>query len=415
MGDHLRQRGWLVRNGRLGGVDGRSVECWTGAPRLHDRWRLGCVHNLQHFLPRCRRAGRARCRVPRRALRLAVGEFVNFGVVFRIVAEPPTPHVSVQKISVTADEEGLRLDRWFRAKFPEVTHVRLEKLLRKGEVRVNGGRVRAGLRLETGMLVRIPPLPAPQPATRPGPVALSDVIALRDRILYRDDVLIAIDKPAGLAVQGGSGTPRHLDGMLDTLQFDAPDRPRLVHRLDRDTSGVLILARSRAAATALTVAFADRAAQKIYWALVHGSPEADEGRLDSSLSKVSSGGGREQMASVPGGKPATTLYQVMARSGAPFTWLELTPLTGRTHQIRVQTAEADFPVVGDPRYGRRETNSPNPTLGRGLHLHARELTIPHPEGGTLRVAAQLPAHMVQSWRAIGWDEPSPPPPPQRKV
>jgi hypothetical protein len=227
VGDHLRQRGWLVRNGRLGGVDGRSVECWTGAPRLHDRWRIGCVHNLQHVLPRCRRAGRARCRVPRRALRLAVGEFVNFGVVFRIVAEPPTPHVSVQKISVTADEEGLRLDRWFRAKFPEVTHVRLEKLLRKGEVRVNGGRVRAGLRLETGMLVRIPPLPAPQPATRPGPVALSDVIALRDRILYRDDVLIAIDKPAGLAVQGGSGTPRHLDGMLDTLQFEAPDRPRL--------------------------------------------------------------------------------------------------------------------------------------------------------------------------------------------
>jgi len=322
--------------------------------------------------------------------------------------------VSVQKISVTADEEGLRLDRWFRAKFPEVTHGRLEKLLRKGEVRVNGGRVRASLRLEAGMLVRIPPLPAPESATRPGPVARSDVMALRGRILYRDDVLIAIDKPAGLAVQGGSGTPRHLDGMLDTLQFDAPDRPRLVHRLDRDTSGVLILARTRAAATVLTVAFADRDAQKNYWALVHGSPELDEGRLDSSLSKVSSGGGREQMASVPGGKPATTLYQVMARSRAPFTWLELTPLTGRTHQIRVQTAEADFPIVGDPRYGRRETSSPNPTLGRGLHLHARELTIPHPEGGTLRVAAQLPAHMVQSWRAIGWDEPSPPPP-QRKV
>jgi len=256
------------------------------------------------------------------------------------------------------------------------------------------------------MVVRIPPLPEPEDATRPGPVSHSDAVALRDRILYRDDVLIAIDKPAGLAVQGGSGTTRHLDGMLDILQFDAQDRPRLVHRLDRDTSGVLILARTRLAATVLTAAFADRAAKKRYWALVLGSPEADEGRLDSSLSKVSSGGGREQMASDPGGKPATTLYRIMARSAERLAWLELTPLTGRTHQLRVQTAEAGFPIVGDPRYGRRETNSLNITLGRGLHLHARELSIPHPEGGTLHVVAGLPPHMVQSWRALGWDEPS---------
>jgi 23S rRNA pseudouridine955/2504/2580 synthase len=314
--------------------------------------------------------------------------------------------VSVQKVTVTADDEGQRLDRWFRGRFPQVTHGRLEKLLRKGEVRVNGGRVRANLRLEAGMVVRIPPLPEPEDAGSPSPISQSDAVALRDGILYRDDVLIAIDKPAGLAVQGGSGTTRHLDGMLDTLQFDALDRPRLVHRLDRDTSGVLILARTRSAATALTAAFADRAANKNYWALVQGSPEADEGRLDSSLSKVSSGGGREQMASDPGGKPATTLYRIMARSAEPLAWLELTPLTGRTHQLRVQTAEADFPIVGDPRYGRRETNSPNINLGRGLHLHARELSIPHPEGGTLHVVAPLPAHMVQSWRALGWDEPS---------
>jgi 23S rRNA pseudouridine955/2504/2580 synthase len=321
--------------------------------------------------------------------------------------------VSVQKVTVTAGEEGQRLDRWFRARFPQVTHGRLEKLLRKGEIRVNGGRVRANLRLEAGMVVRVPPLPAPEHAASPSRVSQSDVVALRDRILYRDDVLIVIDKPAGLAVQGGSGTTRHLDGMLDTLQFDAPDRPRLVHRLDRDTSGVLILARTRSAATVLTVAFANRAAKKSYWALVQGSPEADEGRLDSSLSKVSSGGGREQMASAPGGKPATTIYQIMARSAEPFTWLELTPLTGRTHQLRVQTAEADFPIVGDPRYGRGEINSPNITLGRGLHLHARELAIPHPEGGTLRVVAPLPLHMAQSWRSLGWDEPSATPP-QRK-
>ena len=318
--------------------------------------------------------------------------------------------MSVQKITVTVDEGGQRLDRWFRVRFPQVTHGRLEKLLRKGEIRVNGGRVRANLRLEAGMVVRIPPLPAPEPAANPSPVSHSDAVALRDRILYCDDILMAIDKPAGLAVQGGSGTTRHLDGMLDTLQFDAPDRPRLVHRLDRDTSGVLVLARTRATATVLTAAFADRSAKKRYWAMVHGSPEADEGRLDSSLGKVSSGGGREQMASGPGGKPATTLYQIMARSSEPFTWLELTPLTGRTHQLRVQTAEADFPIVGDPRYGRREANSPNLTIGRGLHLHARELVIPHPEGGTLRVVAALPPHMAQSWRALGWEEPAATPP-----
>ena len=322
--------------------------------------------------------------------------------------------MSVQKISVTDDEEGLRLDRWFRAKFPTVTQGRLEKLLRKGEVRVNGGRVRASLRLETGMLVRIPPLRRIESTKKYGPLSLSDVVALRERILYRDDVLIAIDKPAGLAVQGGSGTSRHLDGMLDTLQFDAIDRPRLVHRLDRDTSGVLILARTRTAATVLTAAFAFQGARKNYWALAHGSPAVDKGRLESCLSKVASGGGREQMASAPEGKPATTLYQVMARSPAPFTWLELTPLTGRTHQIRVQTAEAGFPIVGDPRYGRRKANSLDPVMGGGLQLHARELTIPHPEGGTLYVAAKLPAHMAQSWRAMGWDEPLPTPP-QRKV
>ena len=318
--------------------------------------------------------------------------------------------MSVQKISVTDDEEGLRLDRWFRAKFPTVTQGRLEKLLRKGEVRVNGGRVRASLRLETGMLVRIPPLRRIESTKKYGPLAQSDVVALRERILYRDDVLIAIDKPAGLAVQGGSGTSRHLDGMLDTLQFDAIDRPRLVHRLDRDTSGVLILARTRTAATVLTAAFAFQGARKNYWALAHGSPAVDKGRLESCLSKVASGGGREQMASAPEGKPATTLYQVMARSPAPFTWLELTPLTGRTHQIRVQTAEAGFPIVGDPRYGRRKANSLDPVMGGGLQLHARELTIPHPEGGTLRVATKLPAHMAQSWRVIGWDEPLPTPP-----
>jgi len=293
------------------------------------------------------------------------------------VAVSPDPDVSVQKITVTDDDDGLRLDRWFRARFPQVTHGRLEKLLRKGEIRVDGGRVRANLRLEEGMVVRIPPLPPPDHERAVNPISISpeDVAALQDRVLYRDNSLIAFDKPPGLAVQGGSGTMRHLDGMLDALQFGAPERPRLVHRLDRDTSGVL----------------------------VRGVPDP-EGRFDSLLRKVAAGGGREQMASDPEGKTATTFYRCMAHADGAYSWLELVPLTGRTHQLRVQLAEAGFPIVGDRRYGGSVAKNKS-GLGRGLHLHARELVIPHPEGGALGVAASLPRHMAQSWQTCGWDEP----------
>jgi 23S rRNA pseudouridine955/2504/2580 synthase len=318
--------------------------------------------------------------------------------------------VSVQKVTVSTDEEGLRLDRWFRSKFPHVTHGRLEKLLRKGEIRVDGGRVRANLRLVAGMVVRVPPLPKPESvdAAANAPVSPADAAALRERVLYRDDALIVIDKPAGLAVQGGSGIARHLDGMLDALQFDAPERPRLVHRLDKDTSGVLVLARTRAAATAATAAFADRTTEKTYWALVNGGPDADEGRFDSTLSKVATRGGREQMASDSSGKSAVTLYRCLARGDPGVTWLALTPLTGRTHQLRVQTAEAGFPIIGDRRYGQ-STIKKTESFGGGLHLHARQLVIPHPKGGHLSVTAPLPPHMAQSWRSLGWAEPPVPP------
>lgn len=319
--------------------------------------------------------------------------------------------MTVQKIIITTDDEGMRLDRWVRNNFPQLTQGRVEKLLRKGEIRVDGGRVRANLRLVEGMVVRLPPLPPPDPDNRGGlaPVSSADAAALQRRVLYRDDALIVIDKPSGLAVQGGSGITRHLDGMLDALQFDAPERPRLVHRLDRDTSGVLVLARTRAAATAATAVFADRSTEKTYWALVQGGPDDDEGRLDSRLSKVVAGGGREQMASDSDGKAAATLYRCRARAASALAWLVLTPLTGRTHQLRVQTAEAGFPIVGDPRYGPSSAVPHDKGLGRGLHLHARSLVIPHPQGGRLQVEAPLPPHMVQSWRALHWDEPSVPP------
>jgi 23S rRNA pseudouridine955/2504/2580 synthase len=312
--------------------------------------------------------------------------------------------VSVDKVTVAEADDGLRLDRWFRRHYPHLTHGRLEKLLRRGEIRVDGGRVRAGHRLAAGMVVRVPPLPpaeGPPPAAAPPSVSAADAEDLRARVLHRDDMILVIDKPAGLAVQGGSGTARHLDGMLDALRFDADERPRLVHRLDRDTSGVLVLARTRKAAAAVGEAFQDRAARKLYWALVHGTPDTPVGRWDTFMEKKPGGRG-EQVSSGADGKRAVTLYRVLGRSDSAYAWLALTPLTGRTHQLRVHCAEAGLPIVGDPRYGDRRDRPAAGTLGKGLHLHARALEMPHPAGGILRANAPLPPHMEQSWRFLGF-------------
>lgn len=275
-------------------------------------------------------------------------------------------------------------------------------MLRKGEVRVDGGRASAGQRLAPGQVVRVPPLPEGAPAPRDeARVSAHEAADLRARVLHRDDRLLVLDKPAGLAVQGGTKTTRHLDGMLDALRFDAAERPRLVHRLDRDTSGVLVLARTREAASYLTAAFRERTTRKLYWALVHGGPPAASGRLDSPLEKRGGKGG-EKVAASAEGKRAVTLYRVVERAGRAFSWLALTPLTGRTHQLRAHCAEAGMPIVGDAKYGGREAGGAE-GLGRGMHLHARSLEMPHPDGGILRVTAPLPPHMMQSWRFLDFD------------
>jgi len=310
--------------------------------------------------------------------------------------------VSVEKVTVEDADDGLRLDRWFRRHYPHLTHGRLEKLLRRGEVRVDGGRVKASLRLAPGMVVRVPPLPPADdtpPDRREQPVSDTEAAELQARVLHRDDLLLVIDKPAGLAVQGGTGTRRHLDGLLDALRFEADERPRLVHRLDRDTSGVLVLARTRKAAAAVGAAFQDRAAHKIYWALVHGKPPAPEGTWDTRMEKKPGARG-EQVVSGDAGKRALTGYRLI-RAADAHSWLALEPHTGRTHQLRVHCAEAGLPIVGDRRYGARRA-APD-KLGKGLHLHARSLAMPHPGGGTLEVSAPLPPHMQQSWQVLGFD------------
>ena len=301
---------------------------------------------------------------------------------------------------VQAGEDGQRLDRWLARRWPDLPHGRLQKLLRTGQVRVDGRRARAGDRLAAGALVRLPPMPAPAPeAPRPPPAGLA--AELQGRVLHLDEAVIALDKPAGLAVQGGPGTGRHLDGMLDALRFDAPERPRLVHRLDKDTSGVLLLARSAADAARLTAAFRDRRAEKLYWALTAGAPAPASGRIALALAKRGRPGG-ERVAVAADGKPALTDYETLAHAGRRAAWLALRPLTGRTHQLRAHLAALGCPILGDGKYGGRAAFPEGLGLEPRLHLHARRIALDHPRGrGRLEVEAPPSALLQAGLRALG--------------
>lgn len=302
---------------------------------------------------------------------------------------------------VAADEAGIRLDRWFRRHFPDLPHGRLEKLLRGGQIRVDSARVRAGTRLHAGQRVRVPPLGEAAARSAPAPTLDAEAAGdLRRRVLYRDDELLVIDKPPGLAVQGGSGVSRHLDAMLDALRFGARQRPRLVHRLDKDTSGALLLARDVGTAARLAAAFRARAVRKLYWALVVGAPPATRGTIDIPLAKRRGRGG-ERMAG-GAGRGARTRYAVIARAGQA-TWLALEPVTGRTHQLRAHLAAIGAPVQGDGKYGGRAAFLPAREVVPRLHLHAREIALESAPGRTLRFVAPLPAHMAATWTFLGLD------------
>ncbi len=313
-------------------------------------------------------------------------------------------------VTVGPEDGTLRLDRWFRRHYPGLGHGRLEKLLRTGQVRVDGRRARAGDRVSPGQSIRVPPLPETPAPSRPGPRARpQDEAALRSRVIHRDDDAIVIDKPAGLAVQGGSRTGRHVDLLLDGLRFGAAERPRLVHRLDKDTSGVLLLARHAAAAAFFTRAFRDKATRKIYWALVVGRPELARGRIDLALAKRGRPGGERVRPDAEGGKDAVTYYAVIDAAGSRASWLALLPLTGRTHQLRAHCAAIGTPILGDGKYGGAAAFLPGGAAAAQLHLHARTLEIPRPRGGVLRVSAPLPPHMRAMWAFFGFagDAPDP--------
>jgi 23S rRNA pseudouridine955/2504/2580 synthase len=310
-----------------------------------------------------------------------------------------------EALTIKDDEADLRLDRWFRRHFPSLQHGHLEKLLRTGQVRVDGKRAKANVRLVPGQTIRIPPGIEKEPSERSDRPAVreSDARFVQSLVIHRDDDVIAINKPPGLAVQGGTGTTRHLDGMLDALRFGAEERPRLVHRLDRDTSGVMLLARNARVAAQLSETFRGKSARKIYWALVAGVPRPAQGKIDLALAKEGGPAG-ERVAADDEGKRAITLYSVVDRLGDKAAWLALLPLTGRTHQLRVHCAEAlGTPIVGDHKYGGDRADLPGQEIGRRMHLHARTLVLPHPAGGILAVTAPLPEHMLATWQFFGFD------------
>lgn len=315
----------------------------------------------------------------------------------------------VETRTVAGDEAEMRLDRWFKKHFPALGHGKLEKLLRTGQVRVDGKRAKAGQRLEFGQAVRIPPLgeeaagPAPVKPERKAKVDTALAEDLQRRVLYMDDDLIALDKPAGLATQGGTGQSVHLDAMLDALRFGAAERPKLVHRLDKDTSGVLLIARSTAAARWLTAAFRDKSARKIYWALAVGEVKPRAGRIDLPMSKLPGKAGERMVVDREAGQRAVTDFEVVEQLGKRVAWVALSPVTGRTHQLRLHMAELGVPIVGDGKYGGQDAFLVAEGLSRKLHLHAREVAVSRPDGRRIRIAAPLPEHMAKAWAFFGFD------------
>jgi 23S rRNA pseudouridine955/2504/2580 synthase len=307
-------------------------------------------------------------------------------------------------VTVAGEDGSVRLDRWFKRHYPALGHGHLEKLLRTGRVRVDGKRAHSSDRIVPGQVIRLPPLdqmtvPATQAARQASP---SDEAMLRDTVLHRDDAVIVLNKPPGLAVQGGSGTERHLDGLLDALRFGSQVRPRLVHRLDKETSGVLVLARTAAAAAFLARAFREKTTRKVYWAIVVGLPKPLQGRIDLPLAKLPGREGERVRADAEDGKRAVTHYRVVDSVGTRASWVALLPITGRTHQLRAHCAAIGTPILGDAKYGAAAAHLAGVPGGKRVHLHARALSIPHPLGGSLRVTAPLPRHMRQSWEFFGF-------------
>jgi 23S rRNA pseudouridine955/2504/2580 synthase len=310
----------------------------------------------------------------------------------------------VRTLFVDPGEDGVRLDRWFKRRWPHLNHIQIQKLTRSGQIRVDGGRAKPDTRLAAGAQVRVPPLPDAPKAGEREQIDGRDAAFAKSLVLYEDEEVLALNKPAGLAVQGGTKTTHHIDRLLSAWG-EGVDRPRLVHRLDRDTSGVLVLGKTPGAAAKLAGAFARRKAQKTYWALVLGHPRPQEGILDLPLIKKGVGD-REMVVPAepkePGAEPAQTEFVMISRAGDRVAWMALRPQTGRTHQLRAHMLAMGHPILGDPKY--KTSASAELSGGLKLQLHARRLTLPHPSRGTLVLEAPISPEMKAGFARFGFEE-----------
>ena len=325
--------------------------------------------------------------------------------------------------NIMSEDQDQRLDRWLKRHFPSLNQIKIEKLCRRGEIRINSGRVRPSKRLILGDVVRIPPLFDFKKVTGKKPKVFpdSDVAMIKAAVIYEDPYIIVINKPSGLAVQGGSGQrERHIDSLIEVFREENVEKPKLVHRLDKDTSGILILARSRKIAEVLTKSFRLKTVRKIYWALVAGAPEKDIGTIRFSLNKMKLSPGFEKMVSIlpsedvnyPLSKRAVTDYVVIEKLSQRAAWLGLSPITGRTHQLRSHMAAIGCPIIGDTKYGsRKQTNigegwgaQIGGIISRKLHLHARSVSFEHPvTKKKIFFEADLPRHMAEAWDIFNWN------------
>ncbi len=318
-----------------------------------------------------------------------------------------------RSFTVGEDDHGIRLDRWFKRHMAEASFSLISRWARTGQLRVDGGRVAPGDRIEAGQVIRVPPAQAPEPpapgtakavkAKKPrAPVSAEQAQYAQGMLIHRDNQALVINKPPGLATQGGTKTHEHVDGLLDALQFDAENRPKLVHRLDKDTSGALLLARTSRAATFFGKSFASRTARKVYWAIIAGVPSIGDGMIELPLAKQPGTGGEKMMVDEKEGLPARTRYRVVERAGNTAAFVELQPFTGRTHQLRAHMAAIGHPIVGDGKYGGIDAFLTG-GVSRKMHLNARRIRIAHPDGGKVDVVADLPTHFAESLALLGFD------------
>jgi 23S rRNA pseudouridine955/2504/2580 synthase len=317
-----------------------------------------------------------------------------------------------RQFTIGADDDGIRLDRWFKRHMPETSFNIVSRWARTGQLRLDGKRVAPGDRIEAGQTIRLPPAEiaaaataakAQRPARPRAPLSEEESTFAQGLVIHRDRQAIVINKPPGLATQGGTKTEVHVDRLLDALQFEAEGRPKLVHRLDKDTSGVLLLARTSRAAAHFAKAFSSRSARKIYWAVVTGVPSIEDGMIELPIAKQPGTGGEKMHVDEKEGLAARTRYRVIERAGNRACWVELQPYTGRTHQLRVHMAAIGHPIVGDGKYGGGEAFLSG-TISRKMHLHARRLRVDHPDGGQIDVVADLPEHFADTLRNLGFDE-----------